>query len=94
MRLLDDSDMAIDTLFELIEPGTMANVRLGAAKEILDRAGIKGGADLTVEVQQIVSYKDEVAQRLADIRERKAALEAAKNEDIIDAEEIDLAEES
>lgn len=89
LRLLGESDAAIDTLMELIEPGTAAQVRLGAAKEILDRAGIKGGADLTVEVQQIVSYKDEVATRLKEIRERKAAMEAKKNEIIEDAEIVE-----
>jgi hypothetical protein len=92
LRLLGESDAAIDTLMELIEPGTPGQIRLGAAKEILDRAGIRGGADLTVEVQQIVSYKDEVANRLKDIRERKAALER-KKEEIEDAEIVEEADE-
>lgn len=83
MRLIADSDKAIDTLFELIAPGTQDNVRLGAAKEILDRAGIKGGADMTVEVNHNVSYAEEIEKRLASIRER---LEPSAEEDVLDVE--------
>lgn len=88
MKLVDSADMAVDSLIELSGPGTIANVRLGAIKEILDRAGIKGGPDMTVEVTHAVSYKDEIQKRLTDMRERKAKQEAEVAEDIIDAEEV------
>lgn len=87
MKLIDNADAAVDSLIELSQPGTIPNVRLGAIKEILDRAGIKGGPDLAVEVTHSVSYKDEIAKRLADMRERKAQAEI-EQADIIDAEEV------
>lgn len=86
MKLIDNAEAAVDTLLELTQPGTADQVRLGAVKEILDRAGLKGGPDLTVEVQHTVSYKDEIQKRLEDIKARKKAMEVP--EDIIDAEEV------
>lgn len=95
LRLLEDSDLAVDTLFELLQPGVADQVRLGAAKDILDRAAIKGGADLTVEVNHNINPSEEINKKLDIMRQRMLA--AAKVEEdshlqdegeILDAEEV------
>lgn len=92
MRIMGMADDAVDGLEDLIQVGTAPQIRLAAIKEVLDRAGLKGGPDLSVEVTHTVSYKDEISNRLKDIKERKAQLEKAK-EEIMDAEVVDEPEE-
>lgn len=75
IRLIADADLAIDTLFELIKPGTADQVRLGASKEILDRAGIKGGYEVAVEVTHSTSAADEIQKKLAVMAARLAPKE-------------------
>lgn len=87
MRLMSMADDAVDGLEDLIAVGTSPQIRLAAIKEVLDRSGLKGGPDLAVEVSHTVSFKDEIAERLKSIKDRKAALEAP--EEIIDAEVLD-----
>lgn len=70
LRLIEDADLAVDTLFELLKPGTAANVQLGAAKEILDRAGIKGGYEVTVEVNNGADPSEDILKKLQIMRER------------------------
>ena len=89
MRLMSMADDAVDGLEDLIQVGTSPQIRLAAIKEVLDRAGLKGGPDLSVEISHSVSYKDEIADRLKSIKERKAALEKEATEDIVDAEILD-----
>lgn len=72
MRLIDDADKAVDTLFELIMVGTADNVRLGASKEILDRAGIRGGVEMKVEVEHTVAPSESIRDRLNDMAKRLA----------------------
>lgn len=88
MRLMGMADEAVDGLEDLIKVGTSAQIRLAAIKEVLDRSGLKGGPDLSVEVSHTISYKDEIASRLKDIKERKAALDKAKAE-ILEGEIVD-----
>lgn len=92
MRIMGLTDEAVDGLEELIQVGTAPQIRLNAIKEVLDRAGLKGGPDLAVEVSHTISYKDEISNRLKEIKERKAALDKAK-EEILDAEVVDEPEE-
>lgn len=94
MRIMGLADMAVDGLEELATTSKMDNVRLAAYKDLLDRAGVKGPAEV-VEVQHTVSYADEVKNRLQSIRDRKKTLEAQAAEDaedILDAEEIPAAD--
>lgn len=88
MRLMGMADQAVDGLEDLIAVGTAPQIRLAAIKEVLDRSGLKGGPDLSVEISHTVSYKDEIAERLRSIKERKALLEKAE-EEIVDAEVLD-----
>lgn len=69
LRLIEDVDLAVDTLFELLKPGTAANVQLGAAKEILDRAGVKGSIDVNIEVTT-ANPSEDILKKLQIMRER------------------------
>jgi hypothetical protein len=96
MRLMGMADDAVDGLEDLIAIGTAPQIRLAAIKEVLDRSGVKGGPDLSVEVTHSVSYKDEIFNRLKEIKERKEAMEKEKAAilgDIEDAEIVDEEEE-
>jgi hypothetical protein len=92
MRMVENTGLAIDTMLELTKPGVADAIRLKASTEILDRAGIKGGFDVNVEVNHNVSMAEEVNKRLETMRQRQLAevAESASLEDqgeIVDAEE-------
>lgn len=86
MRLIENADLAVDTLLSLTSADTAAQVRLKASTEILDRIGLKGGADVTVDVNHNVSYADELSKKMKAIRER---LEPEDSEDVVEAEVVD-----
>jgi hypothetical protein len=71
LRLADMSDDAIDVLRDLIAPGTNDAIRLKAATEILDRAGVKGASDINIEVEHKFNASEELLSKLAKIRENK-----------------------
>lgn len=92
MRLIGLTDEAIDAIEDIISsPTTQAQVRLKAATEILDRAGIKGAPDLTVTVEHTVSAADTIAEKLKGIAARIAKPEddelIDEGEKIVDADE-------
>jgi hypothetical protein len=71
-RMLSASVGAVDKLEELMN-ATSEPVQLGAAKEILDRAGLRGGFDIGGEVKiQVVPAGEVVAERLKKLRENQA----------------------
>lgn len=72
MRLLGLADMAIDALEDLADAQGTAGpaVRLKAATEILDRAGVKGGVDVAVTHEVRANPSEEIAKRLAGIANR------------------------
>lgn len=80
---------AADKLEELLEAET-ESVRLRAATEILDRVGIRGGTELsvdaTVEIRDVAS---EVRARLEQLRTTKAEpAPAPALEDVVDADVV------
>lgn len=89
MRLLDDADMAVDTLEDLMTPGTSEGIRLKAATEVLDRVGVRGGFEIDVEVSHTEDPADVLKQRLATLRERGLASQQYIESEIVDAEEVD-----
>lgn len=71
LRLLQNGHTAVDTLVELMETATSETVRLGAAKDVLDRAGVRGGSELDVTVRPGgLTPADVLQDRLAKMRER------------------------
>lgn len=74
MRLVQSAPMALEGLIDLAEkPTTGDAIKLKAYTEILDRAGIKGGFEVNVEVTSNVSAADEISKKLALMHERMGA---------------------
>lgn len=100
-KLIQAAPYAVDVLEELMENAESEPVRLKASTEILDRAGIRGGQDLSIEVEVTDARPaaQVVAERLARLAEgahavqaRLEALEAevqTDNSDIVDAEVVE-----
>lgn len=98
LQLLDMTDGALEVLHQLTQPGTGEAIRLKAATEVLDRAGIKGGFEIDINGDVTVSASDEIRKRLAElkngadeVRKMQAALQPTldENGDIVDAEFIE-----
>jgi hypothetical protein len=70
-KLMQAAPYAVDVLEELMENATVEQVRLKASTEILDRAGVRGGMDigLDIEVTDGRSPAQIVAERLARLAE-------------------------
>jgi hypothetical protein len=93
---MQSAPYAVDVMEELMENAVSEPVRLKAASEILDRAGVKGGFefDVNVEVTDARSPAQIVMERLGRLKqgaENTAALLAATTsiddaEVVIDAE--------
>lgn len=77
-RLISATVGAVEGLEELAQTATSEPVRLGAYKEILDRAGIRGGVEIDSNVNvTVVSAEQVVRERLAKIAERAALMSKA-----------------
>lgn len=96
-KLLQAAPYAVDVLEELMESAESEPVRLKASTEILDRAGIRGGQDFTVDVEVTDSRPaaQVVAERLARLAEGAHAIAAAQAQiqeiqdgEIVDAEVV------
>lgn len=96
--MIEHAEEAVETMFSLLKEGVENNVRLGAAKEIANIVGLKANADITVEVNHNVSPSEVIHERLAQIRERsiesKKKQQAAEEEDVFYAEEVDPSQDS
>lgn len=72
MRLLDASDLAMDTIEDLLVQGTADAIRLKAATEVLDRIGVRGGYEVDVEVEHKVDAGSVLTSRLDALARRSA----------------------
>lgn len=70
LLLIDASGDAAETIEYLARFATQENVRLAAAKEVLDRAGIKGGADMTIDVQHSLAPSKMLDEKIAQMANR------------------------
>jgi hypothetical protein len=101
-KLMQSAPYAVDILEELMENADVEQVRLKASTEILDRAGVRGGMDigLDVELTDARSPAQIVAERLARLAEGANALQerlARQNppeEEPIEAEVVEEKEET
>jgi hypothetical protein len=77
-KLIQAAPYAVDVLEELMENAESEPVRLKASTEILDRAGVRGGQDLNIEVEVTDARPASmiVAERLARLAEGANALQA------------------
>jgi len=103
-KLVQAAPYAVDKLEELMENAESEPVKLKASTEILDRAGLRAGMDinLDVEVTDARNPADIVAERLSRLadgaRRTQEALEnlgmvESTGEDIQDAEVVENSEE-
>jgi hypothetical protein len=93
MRMIGLTDDAIDAIEDLVtNPGTQAAVRLKAATEILDRAGIKGAPDLAITVEHTVSAADVISEKLKGMAIRLQPKEI-EPEDLGEVEEAEVLDE-
>jgi hypothetical protein len=96
LRLVGDTDTAIDVLNDLMSTQSSEGIRLKAATEILDRAGVRGGFEVKVDQEITINPSTEVEKRLAKLKAGAEAVEKLKAEreaelrgDIVDAEIVD-----
>jgi len=104
-RLVEASDDAVDALVDVAVNGKREDARVMAAREILDRAGIRPGVDINIHISGVGSESQthELAKRLDKIQKNlqaaaliEAKLEADKAEAeaaIVDAEIVGEKEE-
>jgi hypothetical protein len=98
-KIIQAAPYAVDVLEDLMENAESEPVRLKASTEILDRAGIRGGQDLNVEIEITEARPASmvVAERLARLAEGALSMtarlhaiaEQAENSDIVDGEVVD-----
>jgi hypothetical protein len=101
LRLIGNTDTAVDVLEQLMQPGTAEGVRLKAATEVLDRSGVRGGFEVQVEGEVKHSPAEEIQKRLDKLAQGAQAVESMRSrirrahadpdadEDVVDAEIID-----
>lgn len=93
MRLIGLSDMAIDVLEDLAYNSNNEKIRLDAAKDILDRNGVKGAIEINMDVQHTESAADRMKHRLEQIAARletKNETDSAEEDgEVVDAEIVD-----
>lgn len=91
-KLIQAAPFAVDVLEELMENAESEPVRLKASTEILDRAGIRGGQDITIdmEVTENRPAAQVVAERLARLADGAAALNARLSAIEAEAEEPEV----
>ena len=101
-KLVQAAPYAVDKLEELMQFAESEPVKLKASTEILDRAGLRAGMDinLDVEVTDARQPADIVAERLANLaagaqRTQRLLAEidgATAREDVVDAEVVETSE--
>lgn len=89
-RLKYSTEKAVDVLVDLMEAADSEPVRLKAASEVLDRAGVRGGIEIeTTNTHEFLSPAETIKARLAAMRqanadklerEQRAAIEAAQED--------------
>lgn len=70
LRLIGATDAAVDQIVDLMENATAEGIRLKAAQDVLDRAGVKGPVEIDLTVTQAENPAARIAQRLGQISAR------------------------
>lgn len=90
MKLVESTDIAVEALIQVAEHGRREEARVMAAKEILDRAGIRAGVDITIHAAEETgrsTHLDEIREKLDRMADSLAARE--KLVEIVDAEIVE-----
>lgn len=93
LRLVDSADMALDVIHDLYSnPGTSEGIRLKAATEVLDRAGIRGGIEVDVTIEEVGSPVDELKKRILELKKgaeaRKRMQDGTYDDDVVEGEVV------
>ena len=90
-KLIQAAPYAVDVLEDLMENAESEPVRLKASTEILDRAGLRSGMDinLDVEVTDVRSASAVIAERLQRLAAGAASMAAAAEANIIEGEVVE-----
>lgn len=71
-QLVDSAPDALNTIMELLRDNdTPQAVRLAAARDVLDRANIKGSTDINIEVTQNEAPSVKLMKKLEDMRKKE-----------------------
>lgn len=90
LKIFGTTEQAADVLESLLDPGTGEAVRLKAATEVLDRAGIRAGYELDVSGEVQINHQSVIQERLAKLAVGRKVFEATnEDEDIQDAEIVE-----
>ena len=88
LSLVDSLDLAVQTLQSLLAEGTADGVRLKAATEIMDRAGLRTGIDIDIKEEIKITTTDDIKKNLEKLWQGQKDLENS-HEDIMDAEVVE-----
>jgi hypothetical protein len=90
-KLIQAAPYAVDVLEDMMENAVSEPVKLKAATEILDRAGVRGGVELDVNVDTDGQRPAHVvvAERLERLAMGAAAIAAIAESNITDAEIVE-----
>lgn len=88
LRLIESTDDAVDWLIDLGRNSASDAVRLGAAKEVLDRAGVRGGVEVDVTVDQKHDPAEVLRTKIAQVRSRVITGEVVPS----DTDDVEVAE--
>lgn len=89
LQIFSGAPDAVQTIMEVMgASSTPSNVKLKAAEMLLDRAGIRGGMEIEVEVKDVREKPSDILRKkLESMRDKDA--DKAEEEDIIDAEPLE-----
>lgn len=76
-RLVTMTGQAIDVVQDILaDPETNQNTRLKAAQDVMDRAGLKPGVDITMEVNHNHNIATEMREKMMAMRTEQPVIEA------------------
>lgn len=73
LGLVDGALVAVETITDLMQNAQSEAVRLKAATEVLDRAGVRGGTEITVTDGPTSDPATLLSERLQNLRDKSAA---------------------
>lgn len=94
LRLIESADHAVDWLLDLAENSTSDAVRLKATTEVLDRAGVRAGVEVDLNVNVNQDPGTVLRERLAKLRERTIEGEAVEAGDTVAGDALPHHEET
>lgn len=86
-RMMGVTPDMFEILLDLTKPGVSEGVRLKAATEIMDRAGLKPGMDVNVTVENVSSPLDDIQKQLTELASHFTDLGEVQDAEVIDEDD-------